>query len=437
MALARHVVAMPYPGRGHINPMMVLARQLIARGVHVTFVVTQEWLSLINSPPEELDLRTIPNCIPSENGRAQNFQEFLEAVYTKMRGPFEEMMDGLEAGPPMAIVADTYLPWVVELGKDRGIPVVSVFTMSASFFSILLNFEKIPPPDNYSFPIREKDESLEKYISNLSSIKLSDVDPMFIVPVLLKLALQAITASKESQCIIFTSFYELESRVVDSLKKELNLPIYTLGPSIPYMIEPKDEYNQLAWLNSQPKGSVLYVSLGSFLSVSPSQLEEIAIGVRLSEVKFLWVARENVSSVQELCGNKGLVVSWCDQLNALKNPSIRGFLTHCGFNSTLETLFCGVPVLCFPIFWDQLIDRSLLADEWKIGVDLRGKMGKDGIVRREEIAKAVRELMDLGEDCEMRRRALHWRDVCNKAIEKDGSSFDSLSSFIHEFIDQN
>jgi UDP:flavonoid glycosyltransferase YjiC (YdhE family) len=155
MAPSRHIVAIPFPGRGHVNPMMVLCRQLIARGIHVTFVVTEEWLGLIKSldplPPPELNIMTIPNCIPSEHGRAKDHTGFIKAVYTKMTEPFEELLDQLELAP-RAIIADTYLPWVVEVGDQRGIPVCSLFPMSAAFFSVLLHFERIPPPESRHLP---------------------------------------------------------------------------------------------------------------------------------------------------------------------------------------------------------------------------------------------------------------------------------------------
>ncbi|KAJ4819938.1 Glycosyltransferase [Rhynchospora pubera] len=438
MARSCHVVAIPYPGRGHVNPMMVLSRQLIACGIHVTFVVTEEWLGLINSAhpphPPELNFMTIPNCIPSEHGRGKDHMGFIKAVYTKMAEPVEKLFDRLEPVPE-AIIADTYLPWAVELANRRGIPICSLFTMSAAFFSVLLHFKRIPPPENPHLPVREKDELVEKYIPSVRSIKLSDVDTMYVAS--LELALQAASTARKAQCMLFTSFYELESCVIDSLRKDLNYPVYPIGPSVPHMLPPKAESrDHLTWLDSQPKNSVLYISLGSFLSVSQSQFEEIAMGIHASKVKFFWVARENLSLVQEYCGDSGLVVPWCDQLNVLRHPSVGGFLTHCGFNSTLETLFTGVPVLALPIFWDQVSNGRLLAYEWKIGFNLRDKRRKGGILSREDIKIVVEKLMDLEntETNEIRERALNWGRTAYIAVQEGGSSFVSIRNFIGDFI---
>lgn len=146
-----HVIAVPYPGRGHVNPMLIFSRLLADRlppDAIITVVLTEEWLSLIGgagagAAPPGVRFHTLPNVIPSENGRAADFVKFLEAVYTKLEVPFERLLDELET-PATAIVADTYLPWAVDVGKRRGVPVCSLFTMSASFFSMLLNYDRLP-----------------------------------------------------------------------------------------------------------------------------------------------------------------------------------------------------------------------------------------------------------------------------------------------------
>jgi hypothetical protein len=120
-----HLVAVPFPGRGHVNSMLNLCRLLAARdGVSATVVVTEEWLGLLGGSPAlepGIRLEAIPNVIPSEHGRAADWVGFVEAVYTKMEAPFEQLLDRLGAAPA-AIVADTYVPWAVSVGNRRGIP---------------------------------------------------------------------------------------------------------------------------------------------------------------------------------------------------------------------------------------------------------------------------------------------------------------------------
>lgn len=144
-----HVVALPYPGRGHINPMMNLCKSLSSKKpdntLVITFVVTEEWHGFIGSDPKPDNIRfaTLPNVIPSELVRANDFPAFFEAVNTALEAPFERLLDGLEAeAPPVsAVVADSFVDWAVTVGNRRNIPVASLWTMSASVFTVLHSFE--------------------------------------------------------------------------------------------------------------------------------------------------------------------------------------------------------------------------------------------------------------------------------------------------------
>ncbi|WCJ17878.1 UDP-Glycosyltransferase superfamily protein [Euphorbia peplus] len=140
-----HVVAMPYPGRGHINPMMNLCKLISIKRPHIqiTFVVTVEWSTLISSDqkkPENIKITTIPNVIPSERARADDIAAFFEAVLTKMEAPFEQLLDEIQdsAGSSVVnvIISDSFLDWAVRVGNRRNIPVASLWTMSASVFSM-------------------------------------------------------------------------------------------------------------------------------------------------------------------------------------------------------------------------------------------------------------------------------------------------------------
>uniref|UniRef100_A0ACD5W4W6 Uncharacterized protein n=1 Tax=Avena sativa TaxID=4498 RepID=A0ACD5W4W6_AVESA len=455
-----HIVAVPFPGRGHVNAVMNLSRLLAARGAEVTFVVTEEWLGLVLSaaappPPAGVRLRTIPNAIPSEHGRAADHAGFLDAVATEMEAPFERLLDRLEAegGPPVAaLVADAYVPWVVGVGNRRGVPVCSLFPMSASFFCAYYHFDRLQPcladehaPAAGATP-EKSEQRLDQCIPDLasSSVTLSDLKPLIYNKRTVKHILTAVSSIRNAQCLLFTTMYELETSVIDSLRSALPCPVLPIGPCVAYMTleeqHPKSNGELTSpgdcftWLDSQPVSSVLYVSLGSFLSVSTSQLEEIALGLAASEVRFLWILREQSPRVRELVGdtNRGMILAWCDQLKVLCHPSVGGFLTHCGMNSTLEAVFAGVPMLALPLFFDQPIDSRLIVEDWKIGLELRDWSDKDHVIESKEIARAIKRLMasDEAEMEAMRRHALEWKEVSVRAAKKGGSSYNNLSSLM-------
>ncbi|KAF7849591.1 hypothetical protein BT93_L0571 [Corymbia citriodora subsp. variegata] len=423
-----HVVALPYPGRGHINPLMNLCKILASQAPHVavTLVLTEEWLTLIgpDQKPSNVSFAAIPNVIPSERVRAQHFSEFIEAVFTKMQTPFEEVLDRLRPLPTL-IVADTLLSWAVRIGNQRNIPVASFWTTAASNFSSLyrLHLER-----NGHVP---QNLSGDEKVDSVPGIPPTDSPDLVDGSIMQRVRLMWDWVPR-AQYLLLSSMYEIESQMVDALKPILSFPIYTIGPSIPYFeleSNPRstsDSNYIINWLDRQPGSSVLYLSLGSFLSVSSSKMDDIVVGLRNSNVRFLWVARDEVSRLKELLpdGDMGIVVPWCDQLRALTHPSVGGFWTHCGWNSIQEGVYAGLPFLAYPIAMDQDLNCKLVVDDWKVG----WRVGEG------DIAGLVRKFMDLADDNsrELRRRVKDFRELCHHAIGPDGSSGNNIRAFIRD-----
>lgn len=440
------MVALPFPGRGHINPMLAVCRQLAAAdgALTVTVVVTEEWQALLASTalPDRVRLATIPNVIPSELGRGADHAGFIEAVRDKMGEPFERLLDRQERRPE-AVLADTFLTCAVAAGARRGIPVCSLWTQPATFFLALYHLDLWPPVD-----LRDSEEelsirSLGEYIpvQGLSSVRLSDLKIFRVWKRPMEIGAEAFANVRRAQCVLFTSFHGLEPSAIDTLAESLPCPVYPVGPSIPGMPLEEDtrihDEEHRGWLDAQPEGSVLYVSFGSFVAMRPSQFEEIAMGLRDSGVRFFWVARDKAADLRETCGDKGLTVTWCEQQKVLCHPSVGGFLSHCGWNSMLEAVCAGVPLLAFPLGWDQLVNARMVADEWKVGINLREQRGENGVVGRAAISAAVRKLMDFGSGVgqEMRRRAAMLREDSRCAVQEGGSSHRSLSGFLKDLAE--
>jgi UDP:flavonoid glycosyltransferase YjiC (YdhE family) len=282
------------------------------------------------------------------------------------------------------------------------------------------------------------------HIPGLSSAQVADLQTILHENDLrvLQLAMECIATVSKAQYLLFTSAYELEPQAIDSLNAIFPFPVYPIGPAVPFLelednssARSHDKPSYLQWLDSQPAGSVLYISLGSFLSVSGAQMDEIAAGLRDSGVRFLWVARgESSSQLKERCGGMGIVLPWCEQLRVLCHSSIGGFWTHCGWNSTLEAVFAGVPMLTFPLFLDQVANSRLIVEEWRIGWRIkRSEAGNDDIlVTKEEISELVRRFMNLEsrEVKELRERVRGLKDSCHQAIAEGGSSHTNLDAFI-------
>ncbi|XP_028775907.1 hydroquinone glucosyltransferase-like [Neltuma alba] len=258
--------------------------------------------------------------------------------------------------------------------------------------------------------------------------------------------------------VLLNSFQELEPDTVRALHEEIQgkekkPQIYLVGPIIQSgssnEANGSDHSVCLTWLNNQPHKSVLYVSFGSGGTLSQDQTNELAHGLELSETRFLWVLRapSKVSSAAyldtlnqnpldflpegflERTKERGLVVpSWAPQIPILKHSSVGGFLSHCGWSSTLESIVHGVPLITWPLFAEQRMNAVFLNDGLKVA--LRPKFNENkGMVEREEIAKVVKSLINDEESSEIRIRIKVLKDSAANALKEDGSSSMNLSTF--------
>lgn len=191
------------------------------------------------------------------------------------------------------------------------------------------------------------------------------------------------------------------------------------------------------WLETKPQQSVVYISFGSMVSLTAEQMEESALALKDSSLDFLWVVRE---SQQEKLPNwfmdstkqKGLVVSWCNQLKVLEHPAVGCFVTHCGWNSTLEGMSLGVPMIGVPQWADQLTDAKYIEEVWGIGV--RAKEDEKGIVRKEEILKCFKEVMEGERSQVIKKNASEWKKKSEKAMSEGGSSDQNICDFVNALM---
>lgn len=229
-------------------------------------------------------------------------------------------------------------------------------------------------------------------------------------------------------------------------------PVLTIGPTVPskYLdkrIQNDDEYGldlytldatiSLNWLTTKPPRSVIYVAFGSMADLSNKQMEELAWGLQTSNFNFLWVVRVSEqaklpqSFLQDL-GDKGLIVNWSPQVKLLQDEAVGCFFSHCGWNSTIEALSLGVPMVGMPQWTDQPPNAKLVEDVWKVGV--RVKVNEEGIVSREEIKNCIREVMEGERSREIRGNCEKWKELAIEAISEGGTSDKNIDEFVSKLI---
>jgi len=251
--------------------------------------------------------------------------------------------------------------------------------------------------------------------------------------------------ASEGSAVIFHTFDALEKEVLSALYSMFPR-VYTIGPlqlllnqmkeddldSIGYNLW-KEEDECLQWLDSKKPNSVLYVNFGSVAVATKQQLIELGMGLAKSGHPFLWIIRPDMVTgdsailppeFTDETKDRGFISNWCPQEEVLNHPSIGGFLTHSGWNSTAESISSGVPMLCLPFFGDQQTNCRYTCNEWGIGMEI------DSNAERDKVEKLVRELMEGEKGREVKKKVMEWRKLAEEAAGPSGSSSMNLDELV-------
>ncbi|KAH7663505.1 UDP-glucuronosyl/UDP-glucosyltransferase protein [Dioscorea alata] len=472
-----HVLFFPFMAPGHMIPMLDIAKLFSHLRVQTTFVTTFGNASLVqttinhfnstnsSNPPIKLALLPFPS---TEAGLSPGYENaayitsldmganFIKAV-TMLRQPFDQLLQQLL---PDAILTDSFLPWTLDSALKIGIP--RLVFHGTSFFAMCASHsvEQYDPhsrPEE-SFFVPDIPHSIHLLKSQVSNWKTN--------PLIMEMMRAMQEAEEKSYGAVMNSFYELEPDYVNHYRNAMGRRVWHVGPvslcneNIFDMstrgdkpVIDKDEC--LNWLDNKKPNSVLYVCFGSVSRFTTTQLHEIALGLESSQQAFIWVVKkelfqdereELMEEYEKRVEGRGLIIrGWAPQMLILNHDAIGGFLTHCGWNSTLEAVSAGVPMVTMPMLADQFYNERLVVDVLKIGVGVGVKEYGTGqrfgagiekvvsVVHGEDIEKAVLRLMTVGEEDEvMRRRARELKVSAKMAIEKGGSSYLDICKLVQE-----
>lgn len=454
-----HVIMLPLPIPGHINPMLHLSFKLASMGVKVTFVNSEfnksQMISLPSTSSDNITFLYIPDSLPPEHGRTSALIDLLMAVDARYGHCFEELLHNelaLQDPPITCIVGNTFISHVQEAAHRLGVPYASFWTQSAaSYASVLMVAKGYRPPED-SKPSDVLPAGMLPGVP--ATLKLGELNGFLQSynqeDFMFRLFVAPQDRIAEADYILMNTFEELEEETLQALRKE-HPKMLTVGPLLPewffdegddaaamWTAQEKDGQRCLEWLDKQEKESVVYVAFGSLGVLSKEQIEELAIGLEASKQTFLWVIRlvqekgpERVlpEGFVKRTEGRGLVISWAPQLRVLRHQAVGAFLTHCGWNSTIEGISAGVPLLVWPsCFSDQATNGRCIVDGWRVGLSLERSEAPPGLVERGEVQKKVALLMQKGiRGNELRAQARQWRA---RAVQ---ASSIGLQRFMHSF----
>ncbi|MED6148558.1 Soyasapogenol B glucuronide galactosyltransferase [Stylosanthes scabra] len=438
--------------------MVDMARVFAMNGVDVTIITTSGNAAIFQSSID----RDSSHGVPIRTHAIE-----FPALQVGLPPEIEKLFEELEAD---CIVSDMFHPWTVDAAAKLGVPRIVFYAASCLSRCAVHSLEqhgsshKKVGSDDEKFIL----EGLP-HVLQMSKLQLPD---WIRKPNGYTYLMNMINDSaKRSYGAVFNSFFEFEGAYGEHYKEAYGTKCWSLGPVSMWvnkddsdkvqrghqenvLVDEEEEEGWLQWLNSKKEGSVLYVSFGSLNKFPSSQLVEIAHALENSGHDFIWVVRKTKNDddhnnelgfMEEFeervrSSNRGyLIWGWAPQLLILENPSIGGMVTHCGWNTVVESMSVGLAMVTWPLFAEHFFNEKLVVDVLRIGVSVGNKEWRnwnefgDGVVKREDIGRAIELVMGCGEEGEgMRVRAKALSDAAKKAIEFGGTSHANVVELIQE-----
>ncbi|XP_062151808.1 UDP-glycosyltransferase 90A1-like [Alnus glutinosa] len=449
-----HVVLFPFMSKGHTVPILHLAHLLLRRRHAVTVFTTpanrpfiaqslaDTSASIVDLPfPQNVADSDVPAGIESTDKLPSMSLFYSFAIATKLMQPDFER--ALEALPRVSfVVSDWFLWWTLESASTFNIPRFVFDGMSYYSKAVSRDVGR----NRLLFGPESDDELITVPAFPWIKLTKNDFEPKWREPEPkgqdFEFIMNVVISETNSYGIIFNSFHELEPLFVDHWNREGLPKAWSVGP-LCLADPPNEPHSKPAWVQwldqkLEQGNSVLYVAFGSQAEISPAQLKEIATGLEESKVNFLWVIRKSESEIsegfEERVKDRGIVVrEWVDQRGILMHECVQGFLSHCGWNSVLESICAGVPILAWPMLAEQPLNARMVAEEIKVGLRVETVDGSvRGFVKWEGLEKMVKELMEGEMGKEVRKKVKEFAVMAKKAVDDGGSSSRTMDLLIDE-----
>ncbi|OVA01410.1 UDP-glucuronosyl/UDP-glucosyltransferase [Macleaya cordata] len=429
-------VLVSFPAQGHVNPLLRLAECLVSKGLLVTFSTTQD----IGQMMEDATSKTTTTA---NIGDGQLRFEFFadgwdinECPNVKQRSRVHQLetvgRDSLirlinqqaQLGRPVScLINNPFVPWVTDIATELGIPCAVIWVQSCAVYSIYYHYHHQLIA---SFPDADQPD-LSLNLPGLPILDSEDI-PSFLhksspYASLTHAILGQFKNLEKAFCVLVDSFEELEGETMEAMS-HLSVAIRPVGPLFK---SPNEDSNVsvrgdmwkaaddcLQWLDSQSPASVVYVSFG---------ITAFGFGSELSD-----------GFIKEAEG-KGLVVQWCPQEQVVAHPAVSCFVTHCGWNSSMESLSSGVPVIVFPQWGDQVTNAKFLVDVYGVGVRMKKSTDEKNeveLVTSEEVERCIVKATKGPKAEEMKKNVLKWKKVAEEAVTEGGSSYRNIQAFVDD-----
>ncbi|XP_057983707.1 UDP-glycosyltransferase 73C3-like [Malania oleifera] len=472
-----HFILIPLMSQSHLIPFTDMAKLLARHGPIVTLITTPLNAERFKTTTDRaktsnLKIQLIPLRFPSQEAGlplgCENldalpsldlFEQFLRAT-SMLQEPLENLLQQLQPRPS-CIISDIVLPWTSHLALKFKIPrllfhVISCFTLACSHNIRRFNVSDRVASNSEPFVVPEIPDRIEFTKAQLPKIMVQGHDASE------RLSKEMKEAEWTAEGVMVNSFEDLEPNYVKEYEKVVK-KIWCVGPVSLCNEEASDKASRgssssggsadahrcLQWLASRDAGSVVYVCFGSQSEISTAQSIEIGLGLEAVNRPFVWIIRERnytaefeewlaAEKYEERVKDRGLIIKgWAPQVLILTHPAVGGFVTHCGWNSTLEGLSAGLPMTTWPMSAEQFFNEKFIVQVLGVGVRIGVEVmamheEEEVLVKKEEVKRGVEELMgEGGEAVERRERARELGKMAKRAIEGGSSEINMVLLIQH------
>lgn len=463
----KHVLVIPVPLQAHIAGILRHSIELARRGVTVTFVGLEEEITLLKTFEELQGLDFNLVSYKETGGQPDIFKfltsarDFFEPIYHKLR---EDRQAGLPG--PTSIIADKFLSWASDIAKQLKVSYYPFYACGAIFVRTLQAYPQLFTDGTLN--AEEATEGMAKGrrlvtqydgVVKIQGLPALEYREMLNSNLGVDFYFDIGNAIEESDGLIVNTFYELEAPQIDAIEQSWidnppirkNPKLFLVGPistaatfkNRSFVGGGLDELGTkcLQWLDGQPFQSVAYICLGSIVTFTLEEVTELAVSLEATNQRFLWVIKNGTEGAlppdfEARTRDRGLTVKgWVPQLQILQHPSVGGFVTHCGWNSIIESISCGVPMACWPqLRNDQFFNCRYLVDVLKIAVEVRPQQitlpTPTSPKKNAEFERAVNLLMSSEERNAMRSRVQVLQKKVEATVADGGASKKALDDLV-------
>ncbi|KAL6589868.1 hypothetical protein ACP70R_050194 [Stipagrostis hirtigluma subsp. patula] len=456
------VVLLPVWGAGHLMSMLEAGKRVLARSgraLSLTVLVmrppTQQLASdvaghISREEASGLDVRFVHLPAVEPPTDTVGVEEFVSR-YVQLHAPHVRAAIAGLACPVAALVMDFFCTTVLDVSRELAVPAYVYFTSNAAMLALFLRLPALH--EEVAVEFEEMEGTVE--VPGLPPVPPSSFPSPLVDKKNPNYTWFVYHGRRfaETDGIIVNTAAELEQSVLDAIadgrctRGVRAPPVYPIGPVIPFSPPPEQPHDCVRWLETQPPASVVLLCFGSGGFFAAPQAHEIAHGLERSGHRFLWVLRgppapgerhpsdANLGELLpegflERTKSRGLVwPATAPQKEILAHAAVGGFVTHCGWNSVLESLWFGVPMAPWPLYAEQHLNAFTLVAYMGVAVAMKVDRKRKNFVEAAELERAVKELMGGGEEGRRaREKAAEMKAACRKAVEDGGSSDAALQS---------